>query len=378
MTTLLVSNDFLPQVGGIQTYTDNILRRLPGAAAFVAANPAAATHDDTAPYPVIRGPRRYLFPTPSVERALRKAVEEVGADVLLFATPWPLVGLGKRLGMPTAVCTHGAELIMPAKVAIGRAALGHALKQADLLYTVSAHTGHWVRRTVGNDGPPIRYLRPGVPLDIFTPAADGAMIRDRHDLGDDPVVVCVGRLVRRKGQDVLVRAWPQVRAAVPNARLVLVGPGPLEDDLRKAAARQPDGAVTVAGRVAWEDLPRYHVAADVFAHPNRTRLGGLESEGFGVIFLEAAACGTATIAGNSGGAPEAIIPGETGVLVDGTDDGAVATAVIELLTDPARARAMGQRGRTFVEEHFDWRQIVDRLEDDLVGLVAGDLPDTEL
>lgn len=369
--TLLVSNDFLPQVGGIQQYTDNILRRLPDAAAFVAANPHAATHDREAPYPVVRSSSRYMFPTARTARELEAAVEQTGADVLLFATPWPLVSLGARLQIPTAVCTHGAELIMPARIPGSRALLARDLRRADVVYSVSRHTGDHVRGLVGRGGPPIRLLRTGVPLDRFTPDADGAAIRERHGLDGDPVVACVGRLVRRKGQDILVEAWPRVREAIPDARLLLVGDGPLRDDLAKAAAEQPAGAITLTGRVPWDELPAHHAAADVFAHPNRDRWLGLESEGFGVIFLEAQAVGRPVIAGDSGGAPEALIPGETGVLVDGTSTSEVADAVVEMLSDPARCKQMGAAGRRFVEEHFDWEVIVAGLHDDLAALASG-------
>ena len=368
---LVVSNDFLPQVGGIQQYTNNILERLTHGAAFVAAHPDAASHDDVAPYPVRRGRDRYLLPGRRTLVDLRAAVEDHRADVVLLATPWPLVGTAAKLDVPVAVCNHGAEVIMPARVPGSRHLLGRELRKADLLYAVSRNTASWVRRTVGPRGPDVRLLLTGVPLDTFTPDADGREIRDRHGLGDDPVVVCVGRLVPRKGQDVLVEAWPRVRDTVPDARLLLVGTGPLEDDLRAAAAALPDGAVTLTGRVPWEELPAHHAAADVFAHPNRDRWFGIETEGFGVIFLEAQACARPVVAGDAGGAPEALVPGETGLLCDGSDPDDVARAVTTLLTDPDRACRMGVAGRTFVEEHFDWARIVAQLERELAALAAG-------
>lgn len=372
--TLLVTNDLMPQVGGIQVFNHEILRRCPDAAVFAAAHPRAHEHDDTAPYRVIRGPHRYLFPVPAVHRALAEAVEATGAEVLLFATPWPLVSLGRRLGMPTAAVSHGNELVTPARLPVTRQALRRDLRGAGLLYAVSDHTARHLRRLVGDDGPPIRQLRNGVDLTTFSPAVDGSAIRARHGFGDDPVVVCVGRLVPRKGQDVLVRIWPRVRAALPDAHLLIVGAGPLHDDLAKEAASQPPGAVVLAGRVPWEELAAHHAAGDVFAHPNRTRLGGLDAEGFGVIFLEAQACGRPVVAGDSGGSPEALVPGESGLLVDGRDDRAVADAIVSLLQDPARADAMGRAGRRFVEQHHDWDRIVAGLHDDLTVLSTGGVP----
>ncbi len=370
---LLVTNDLMPQVGGIQAFNHQLLSRLPDATVFAAAHPRSHEHDDTAPYQVIRGPHRYLFPVPPVARDLRAAVEATGANVLLFATPWPLVSLGPRLDMPSAVVSHGNELVTPARLPLARTLLRRDLRGADLLYAVSEHTARHLRRLLGASGPPIRLLRNGVDLHTFRPDVEGGPIRHRHGFGDDPVVVCVGRLVRRKGQDTLVAAWPRVRARVPNARLLIVGGGPLHDDLARAAAAQPAGAVTLAGRVPWDELAAHHAAADVFAHPNRTRLAGLDAEGFGVIFLEAQAVGRPVIAGDSGGSPEALIPGETGLVVDGGDTDAVADAVVELLDDRERAAAMGRRGRAFVEQYHDWDRIAADLHDDLSALASGRL-----
>lgn len=368
---LLVTNDLMPQVGGIQAFNHQLLSRLPDAAVFAAAHPRAHEHDDTAPYRVIRGPHRYLFPVPAVTRALRDAVASTGANILLCATPWPLVSLGPRLGMPSAVVSHGNELVTPARLPLARTLLRRDLRRADLLYAVSEHTARHLHRLVGTGGPPIRLLRNGVDLHTFRPDVDGTPIRRRHGFGDDPVVVCVGRLVRRKGQDALVAAWPRVRERVPDARLLIVGGGPLHDDLVRAAADQPVGAVTLAGRVPWDELAAHHAAADVFAHPNRTRLAGLDAEGFGVIFLEAQAVARPVIAGDSGGSPEAVVPGETGLVVDGDDTEAIADVVVELLGDRDRAAAMGRRGREFVERHHDWDRIATDLHDELSALVAG-------
>lgn len=377
---LLVTNDFLPVVGGIQQYTDNILSRLPDAAAFAPHHPDAASHDRSASYPVhrssdppddIRGPDGWMLPTPGVVAQVRAAAEAHGADVLLFAAPWPLVGIARRIGLPAVVMTHGAELVMPAHVPGAAMVLRRQLRSAALLTTVSGWTGRHLRGLVGADGPPIRFLRTGVPLDTFSPAADGRPVRERHGLGDDPTAVFVGRHVARKGIDVLVRHWSEVRRHVPTARLLVTGSGDLTADLEAAVAARGDDAVVLAGRVPWEELPAHHAAADVFVHPNRTRWGGLEQEGFGVIFLEAQACGRPVVAGNSGGAPEALVPGETGLLVDGSDPTEVVAAVASLLADRDTAAAMGRAGRAFVEAHFDWDRIVAAFHDDLVGVVDG-------
>jgi phosphatidyl-myo-inositol dimannoside synthase len=369
--TLLVTNNLRPDIGGIEQFNHQVLSRLPDAAAFARSNPGAFDSDRDASYPVYRGPHRYLLPVPAVARALERAIEAADANVLLFATPWPLVSLGLATGLPTAVVCHGNELVIPSRLPVARQMLAHQLRQVDLLYAVSRHTADYLDDLVGDDGPPVRLLRNGVDVDAFSPRADARMVRDRHGFGNDPVVVCVGRLVPRKGQDTLVEAWPRVRRAIPNARLLLVGDGPLYDDLVKEAADLPPGAVTLTGRVAWEELAAHHAAADVFAHPNRTRLAGLDAEGFGVIFLEAQAVGRPVVAGDSGGSPEALVPGETGVLVDGDEPNEVADAIIDLLSDRARSARMGRAGRRFVEEQHDWDRIVMDLHDQLNRLAVG-------
>jgi phosphatidylinositol alpha-1,6-mannosyltransferase len=201
-------------------------------------------------------------------------------------------------------------------------------------------------------------LSPGVDVDLFTPAADGTAVRERYGLGDGPVVVCVSRLVARKGQDVLVEGWPRVLARHPTARLLLVGGGPDEGSLRRAAAaRGVAGSVVLTGAVPPAQLPEHYAAGDVFAMPCRTRRGGLDVEGLGMVYLEAAACGLPVVAGTSGGAPEAVREGVTGHVVDPRSPAAVADAVSGLLDDPARARAMGAAGRAWVEQRWSWDSI---------------------
>jgi phosphatidylinositol alpha-1,6-mannosyltransferase len=201
-------------------------------------------------------------------------------------------------------------------------------------------------------------LSPGVDVDLFTPSADGAAVRRRHGLGKAPVVVCVSRLVPRKGQDVLVAAWPRVLARHPDARLLLVGGGPAERSLRRAvAARGLEHSVVLAGPVAVGELPGHYAAGDVFAMPCRTRRGGLDVEGLGMVFLEAAACGRPVVAGTSGGAPETVQEGVTGHVVEPRSPEAVATTIADLLAEPGRARAMGTAGRAWVEQRWSWTTI---------------------
>ena len=214
----------------------------------------------------------------------------------------------------------------------------------------------------------VRRLAPGVDTTFFRPDADGDRVRRRLGLGDRPVVVCVSRLVPRKGQDTLLRAWPAVRQAVPDAALLLVGGGPDSGRLRSLARELGvDRDVVLTGPAPYGELPDHYRAGDVFAMPCRSRRGGLEVEGLGMVYLEAAACGLPVVAGDSGGAPEAVLHGRTGWVVPGVSVRETAARVTELLADPGAARAMGSAGRAWVESRWTWDATVRKLADLLAG-----------
>jgi phosphatidylinositol alpha-1,6-mannosyltransferase len=211
-------------------------------------------------------------------------------------------------------------------------------------------------------------LAPGVDSDAFRPGAGGAAVRERLGLAGRPVVVCVSRLVPRKGQDTLIRAWPQVRAAVPDAALLLVGGGPYAGRLQRLAGRLGvTGSVIFTGPVPWPELPSYYDAGDVFAMPCRTRRHGLDVEGLGIVYLEASATGLPVIGGDSGNAPDAIRDGETGYVVAGRSPADVADRLVYLLTDPVGARAMGEKGLAWVDQEWRWDLVARRLQEILGG-----------
>ena len=175
------------------------------------------------------------------------------------------------------------------------------------------------------------------------------------------MILCVSRLVPRKGQDILIRSMALVRQRVADAVLVLAGDGPYRPKLEAEAASAPAGSVVFAGEISDQESPACYAAADVFAMPCRSRWGGLEVEGFGIVFLEAAATGKAAVAGRSGGADEAVADEETGLLVEGREPKAVALALARLLTDREGANRMGSAGRTRAEDEFAWPIIAKRL-----------------
>ena len=209
----------------------------------------------------------------------------------------------------------------------------------------------------------LEHLPSGVDTEQFQPNfAARKEIRTRYGLGDRPTVVCVSRLWPRKGQDMLIRALPEIRRRVPEAALLLVGGGPYEDRLRSLAARlDVSSDVILTGRVPWEELPAHYVAGDVFAMPCRTHGRGLDVEGLGIVYLEASASGLPVVAGDSGGAPETVLDGVTGSVVDGRDLATITKSVADLLADPTWASEMGEAGRRWVSRHWRWSDMAHRL-----------------
>jgi glycosyltransferase involved in cell wall biosynthesis len=361
--TLVVTNDFPPRQGGIQTFVAALLGRRPPESLIVLASrsPGWQAHDAALPYEVVRHPTGVLLPTPRVARAAAELARRHGCDTAFFGAAAPLGLLAPALrdaGVRHLVgATHGHEtgwVALPgARQVLRRIAAG-----LDVLTYISAYTRDRLAPALGAVTR-MAQLSPGVDVDRFTPDADGAAVRARYGLGGAPVVAYVSRLVLRKGQDVLVAAWPRVLERHPDARLLLVGGGPLEGRLRReVVARGLERSVVLTGAVPPARLPEHYVAGDVFAMPCRTRRAGLDVEGLGMVYLEAAACGRPVVAGTSGGAPETVQEGVTGHVVgDPRSPEAVAAVLTDLLDDPQRAGRMGAAGRAWVEQCWSWTTI---------------------
>lgn len=361
--TLWITNDFPPRAGGIEQFVHHLLERMPVGSARVIASAweGDRAHDATLPYPVTRL-RRPLLPTPAVLAEARRAIREHDPEVVVFGAAWPLGELAGRLRLPTLGFTHGHEAGL-ARVGLGPL-IRRVARKVDALGVISQFTRRQLEPWIGAHTA-VHHLSPGVDVERFHPGVDGAPIRERFGIPPDvPLVVCVGRLVPRKGQDVLIEAWPEVLRTHPDAHLLVVGDGPLLGRLTTRIGDLDVGhRVRMAGGVEWRELPACHAAADLFVMPCRTRHAGLDVEGLGIVFLEAQACGVPVLAGDSGGAPEALLPGRSGQVVDGTSARAVADAVARLLSDPAALRQMGAEGRAFVEERYAWDAIGARLRE---------------
>ncbi|MEU9885486.1 glycosyltransferase family 4 protein [Sphaerisporangium sp. NPDC051011] len=365
--TLIVTNDFPPRPGGIQAFVHALAERRPPGSTVVYASrwPGWEEFDARRPYRVVRHPTSLMLPLPGVARRAAALVREQKCETVVFGAAAPLGLLAPALRAAGArrvvMLTHGHEAAW-AGVPGARGLLARIGAHADAI----TYLGEYTRERLARVVPPSRLVRltPGVDTSVFRPGAGGAAVREALGLGDRPVVVCVSRLVPRKGQDTLVRCWPAVLRAVPDAVLLLVGGGPSRRALvRTVGARGLAGSVIITGPVPWGSLPAYYDAGDVFAMPCRTRLRGLDVEGLGIVYLEASATGLPVVAGSSGGAPDAVRDGETGLLVDGERPEQVAGALASLLADPGRARRMGERGRAWIEREWRWDLVADRFSE---------------
>jgi phosphatidylinositol alpha-1,6-mannosyltransferase len=312
-----------------------------------------------------------LLPTPSVARRAARLARAYRCDTVWFGAAAPLgllaAGLRRRAGIARAVAqTHGHE--------VGWAALPGTrglLRRIGRGVDVLTYLGEYQRVRIDRalrGSTVLRRLAPGVDTDAYHPDVDGGQVRRKHGLAGRPVVACVSRLVPRKGQDMLIRALPLIQRRVPGAALLVVGGGPYRSTLERLARDQGvAGDVVFTGSVAWPDLPAHYAAADVFAMPCRTRNAGLDVEGLGIVFLEASATGLPVVAGDSGGAPDAVREGETGYVVPGRDLAALAARVADLLADRELARRLGAAGRAWVEAEWRWETQAERMADLLAG-----------
>ncbi|WP_369811064.1 glycosyltransferase family 4 protein [Quadrisphaera sp. DSM 44207] len=367
--TLVVTNDFPPRPGGIESFVLAMTTLAPPGSVVVHASrqDGDAAFDATLPFPVVRDPTRVLLPTPATAARVAATARAHGCDRAWFGAAAPLGLMApalRRAGVArTVATTHGHE-VWWAAVPGARRLLRAVAERNDVLTYLVEHTRRRIAAALPEHlRPRMVPLVPGVDDAVFRPGCGGEQVRARLGLGRRPVVVCVSRVVARKGQDVLVRALPRVLSRAPDAVLLLVGDGPhrpaVEREVRRLGLERH---VVLTGRVPAQELPAHYDAGDVFCMPSRDRLGGLETEGLGICYLEAAATGLPVVAGRSGGAPEAVRDGETGLVVDGTDPVAVADGLAGLLADPDRARAMGERGRAWVAQRWRWRHQADRLQ----------------
>ncbi|MFC8987270.1 glycosyltransferase family 4 protein [Streptomyces sp. NPDC014603] len=374
--TLIVTNDFPPRPGGIQAFLHNMALRLdPGRLVVYASTwkrsregvEATAAFDAEQPFTVVRDRTTMLLPTPAVTRRATRLLREHGCTSVWFGAAAPLGLMAPALHRAGAerivATTHGHEAGW-AQLPAARQLLRRIGESTDTITYLGAYTRERIARALTPEAAArMVQLPPGVDEKTFHPGSGGDEVRARLGLTDRPVVVCVSRLVPRKGQDTLIRAMPAILAAEPDAVLLIVGGGPYENDLRRLARDTGVAAsVRFTGSVPWSELPAHYGAGDVFAMPCRTRRGGLDVEGLGIVYLEASATGLPVVAGDSGGAPDAVLDGETGWVVPGATPEPTADRIVTLLADPALRHRMGERGRQWIEQKWRWDLLAENLK----------------
>lgn len=359
---LLVTNDFGPRAGGIESFVIGLLERIPvgEVVVYTSFQPDHESYDQKwlSDYQVrvIRDKSKVLLPTPRVIRELQALIRQNSITKVWFGAAAPL-GVASRwlrkAGATRIVAlTHGHE-VWWSKIWPFSWAISEIGKQVDYLTYLGTFTKSALSPHIKDASKLIR-VAPGIDTDHFSPS-DSMSLRQRHGLGSRPTIVSVGRLVHRKGQDRLIEALPKVLESIPDAALVLVGEGPYRKHLDGLVNKYDlSGNVFFIGRINFAELPNYIGMGDVFAMPSRSRLFGLEVEGLGIVYLEASSCGLPVIGGSSGGAPDAVLDGETGYVVDGNDLTAISTQIVRLLSDAKLRKEMGERGRKWAIENWRW------------------------
>lgn len=380
ITTLVVTNDFGPRSGGIETFIHGLLVQASKNQQrnFVVLTSRQDPQDQVIAFDqkmweenrikVIRDTAKVLLPTRRLAKAATDLFVAHKCQNVIFGASAPLGLLAKSLRKAGAkhivALTHGHE-VWWARIPLFSAALRRIGAQADQM----TYLGEFTRGAVANvllreDHSKLVHLPPGVDLTRFTPGIKSVELQKKWGIDDAPVIVSIGRLVARKGSDQLIKAMPDVLQRFPKSKLLLVGTGNYQKRLEKLVRNlKVQDSVIFAGRVEHELLPDYYRLGDIFAAPCRSRYGGLEVEGLGIVYLEASACGVPVIAGKSGGAPDAVLDGKTGLLVDGRDHREVGAAVIKLLSDQPLRQKMGVDGRVWMEQLWSWEGIGARFEE---------------
>lgn len=362
---LCITNDFGPRAGGIETFIIGLVERLPknSVVVYTSSQNDSAVFDkawsDNFGVEVIRDRSKILLPTLRVSKNLRSLLQEREISTVFFGAAAPLGllanGLRKSGAKKIVALTHGHE-VWWAKLWPFSWAIKQIGKNVDAL----TYLGNFTRNAISAALPASSQekmvrLAPGIDTEHFSPERRNPRIRHELGLDDKKVIVSVGRLVHRKGQDFLIDALPLISQKIPNVHLLLVGEGPYRAELEKrSVALGVRDRITFIGRVQHSELPEYICAGDIFAMPSRSRLAGLEVEGLGIVYLEASACGLPVIGGTSGGAPDAVLEGETGFSVDGTSAAAIAEAAIRLLSNAEYAEKLGAQGREWIVKEWRW------------------------
>jgi phosphatidylinositol alpha-1,6-mannosyltransferase len=369
MKTLLLSEIFPPEHGGSGRWLWEIYSRLPRDRFVIAAgqHDGAAAFDTTHELDVRRLPltmndwgirswqslRSYW----GLYRKLRRIIRQENVTAIhcgrCLPEGWLAYLFKKLLNIPYVCYIHGEDVTSAATSRELSWMLRGILAQSDTLIANSENTARLLRENWPVSENQVQVLHPGVDTTRFAPAARDEAVRNRFDWNHRTVVLTVGRLQKRKGHDMMIRALPAIREAVPDVLFAIVGDGAERLALEQLARdEQVESHVQFLGEVSDEDMIRGYQQCDLFALPNRQV--GQDIEGFGMVLLEAQSCGRPVLAGASGGTRETMIPGETGIVTPCENPDQVAEAVTPLLLAPDELQKMGEAARPWAVNNFDW------------------------
>jgi phosphatidylinositol alpha-1,6-mannosyltransferase len=373
---LLVTNDLGPRAGGIETFVLGLIEGLPKDSLIIYTSSQKGDKAFDAQLlekfgaVVIRDRAKMLLPTPRITRKAVKILKQQQIKNVWFGAAAPLALMAEKLRSAGAsnivALTHGHE-VWWAKIPILKSLLKKIIKDVDHLGYLGDFTKGEIAK-ISNQPQKFLQIAPGIDTEHFAPKSARGDLIEKYRLDGRRVIVSVGRLVHRKGQDELVKAMPKILEQFPDAILLFVGEGPIKQMLFNSAKQLGVlPKVVFAGRVSHHDLPDYICLGEIFAMPVRSRFSGLEVEGLGIVYLEASACGLPVIVGNSGGAVDAVLDQKTGLLVDGTKSDQIADAICELLANPERAKQMGAAGRDWVINNWQLSSWSEKFNKVLIG-----------
>ena len=362
---LLVTNDFPPKIGGIQNLLYEWWRRLPSESFAVLTSPYSGSKqfDAAQSFEIRRTREPVLLPHPLMVRKINKMAKQFGAELVVLDPALPLGLIGPNLNLPYAVVLHGAEIVVPGRLPVVSRLLARVLNNAELIIASGSYPAAEASR-ICRSSKRIEVITPGVDIQRFKVLSSEQRIEARKRFGvaeDAELIVGISRLVPRKGFDVLIRAVARLAIEFPKLRLIVGGDGRDRARLERIA-RELMSPTTFLGRVSDDDLPKLYGCADINAMLCRSRWMGLEQEGFGIVFAEAAACGVPQIAGRSGGASDAVDHNITGLIVeDPTRVDDVVSSLRRLLVDKSQLLKMGQASRLRAENLFDYDKLALKL-----------------
>jgi phosphatidyl-myo-inositol dimannoside synthase len=373
---LLVTNDLGPRSGGIETFIHGLLEKLDGSQIVILTSSQVGDvvfdKELNRKFGIIvyRDQAKVLLPTPRVIRRAKELMRNHQATTIWFGAAAPLALMApnlRRAGAKRIVAlTHGHE-VWWAKLPVFNLAMRRIGNSCDVLTYLGPYTKSAIEKSVGKKVSLVQ-IAPGISTELFQHGEKPRDLIEKYKIGNRPTLLCVGRLVHRKGQDRLIEAMNKIKAETPDALLLFVGSGPREAHLKKLIRKFGlENDVKLLGRITYDALPKHFLLGDVFVSPSRSRFGGLEVEGLGIVYLEASSSGLPVIAGNSGGAPDTVLNNKTGVVVDGNNLDEISRACISLLSNPNLAKEYGNAGRAWAVENWNWNYWGSKFKDVLEG-----------